>query len=1454
MQNNIRLILFFLFALSISAFSQTTYNVPGDYGTIQAAINAATAGDIIQVAAGTYTEDILINTPITLRGANADIPYGIGRGAESILEPLSSGGAAISLGSGSGTEHVTINGFEITGTTSNNAIYCGGDGPSYLDIKFNYIHDIGTARGSGNVYAINYRVNDPSTTDINFSDNFIDKVFNSTNSALGHSAAIWVGQSTANGSVSNLTIERNTISNVRSGLVNKDASGIYIGVAWGTGTGGVNAPVINSNTITDVSGGYAYGIQLSGKTPGAIVKDNTFANINNGSLGTSEAYGVAIPNTNTGSATIVVNNNSFSNVLYAVANGTGNTVDATSNWFGTAVESEVQALVVGDVDYSPWYGDNYIADNHSSSWTWYVNDVIQDAINDATAGDVINVAAGTYNESITVNKSNLTIQGAGPTATFITTNTTTPAITVSANGDTIRNLGITNGTQLIEGIRVSGATTGLTVEYVDFTNLGNGVGGNAYGIQILNSFSNLSVSHSQFVATNIGVASRAIGIFVPNGNILSNFLVDNCTFQYNFVGIYLRSEIDGLTATNNTFGPQDIADCTAAVAGIYIGDGTVNFDINNITVTHNLFTSYGRGVYIWDYATGESIKTVDISNNTFTNSIYSSAIRFIARLIDYPTAAESKIEGPVTIDNNTFTQSVQIVNGDGVSMIDMREGLESATSQMSITNNTINFTGPFTTSTWGIQLRGPITHAQISGNMMNGNSAGGASASIPATSGIILQSDNSSFGPMSTNAIINILDNTIQGFENGVAVYDFANNTYGNVPVGTVININNNSFTSNTTGINSGTGEVIDATTNWWGDATGPYNATSNPTATGDAVTDYVTFDPWIGKAETVNVPTTGIYHFPNSGVILNFTMVPVGGGNVTIQRYNQAPPGFPANLTNLGLWLDFSTTMANFTFNVNVKVDVDGISGFDATTTVMYKNGSSWLAIAGGTYMASDPDFSGHPSFSFTTNHFTPFTFINTPATAYNVYLSTSTTAAAATIYPNTDWGVTAYDPNDWDFTTPVTLYIVPEAGSVFGACDVTVQWDNTMFSFGSVVNDGIFNPYNLTFFQNQLGSTTQVTINASRTDNNNFSIAAGNYIAKLNLNLLKPGYDAINFTGMDFRAFDGSGGQNGVYVIGNGAQVKAYLGDVASAGPVESTGDGLVNFDDLNLWASSYWSGVPGYSGGMTNYKVKYDVGPTQDNTVYTLPQVDGKIQFEDLVIFAISYGLSGDHIYPKVAPVPEEPVELKIGEPVASGNETLVPVLISGAVQDVRAITMSFSGQFGKLVGVDKGDLLKSSNDPSLLLNRTDNKNIFVDLAVVGANAKTINGDGQLCVLRFEGKANVNLNSAVVRNSGNNNLLVKVTSDKNAVPTIFALSQNYPNPFNPVTRIDYQVPQQSQVEIVVFNSLGQKVATLVNEVKETGAYSVDWNAASLSSGIYFYQMKAGDFVTVKKLVLLK
>jgi predicted GH43/DUF377 family glycosyl hydrolase len=97
---------------------------------------------------------------------------------------------------------------------------------------------------------------------------------------------------------------------------------------------------------------------------------------------------------------------------------------------------------------------------------------------------------------------------------------------------------------------------------------------------------------------------------------------------------------------------------------------------------------------------------------------------------------------------------------------------------------------------------------------------------------------------------------------------------------------------------------------------------------------------------------------------------------------------------------------------------------------------------------------------------------------------------------------------------------------------------------------------------------------------------------------------------------------------------------------------------------------------------------------------------------------------------------------------------------------------------------------------------------------------------------------------------------------VPGDYVLRQNYPNPFNPTTKIRYEIPELSFVTVKVYDVLGSEVAILVNEEKPIGSYEVEFNAASLPSGIYFYRLQAGspstnsgqDFVETKKMVLLK
>ena len=100
---------------------------------------------------------------------------------------------------------------------------------------------------------------------------------------------------------------------------------------------------------------------------------------------------------------------------------------------------------------------------------------------------------------------------------------------------------------------------------------------------------------------------------------------------------------------------------------------------------------------------------------------------------------------------------------------------------------------------------------------------------------------------------------------------------------------------------------------------------------------------------------------------------------------------------------------------------------------------------------------------------------------------------------------------------------------------------------------------------------------------------------------------------------------------------------------------------------------------------------------------------------------------------------------------------------------------------------------------------------------------------------------------------------TIDVIAIPDEFALQHNYPNPFNPVTIIEYDIPVNAAVQLLVYDILGRQVKVLVNESIEAGYKSVRWNGRNdqgrnVSAGMYFYSIQAGDFVKTRKMILLK
>ncbi len=178
----------------------------------------------------------------------------------------------------------------------------------------------------------------------------------------------------------------------------------------------------------------------------------------------------------------------------------------------------------------------------------------------------------------------------------------------------------------------------------------------------------------------------------------------------------------------------------------------------------------------------------------------------------------------------------------------------------------------------------------------------------------------------------------------------------------------------------------------------------------------------------------------------------------------------------------------------------------------------------------------------------------------------------------------------------------------------------------------------------------------------------------------------------------------------------------------------------------------------------------------------------------------------------------------------------------------------------------DIVSQSND-SLIFNLTDtlDNNIYnfpltLDIPVsINWNSVYVYQNDSLIeshLLSIEGTQIARIN--VIPDKGEvlvtNSNILSIDNNKNNSPLNFKLYQNYPNPFNPSTNINYQIPNDGFVTLKIYDVLGRKVATLVNENKKTGRYNVNFNASNLTSGVYLYQLKVNDFVSTKKLVLVK
>ena len=193
---------------------------------------------------------------------------------------------------------------------------------------------------------------------------------------------------------------------------------------------------------------------------------------------------------------------------------------------------------------------------------------------------------------------------------------------------------------------------------------------------------------------------------------------------------------------------------------------------------------------------------------------------------------------------------------------------------------------------------------------------------------------------------------------------------------------------------------------------------------------------------------------------------------------------------------------------------------------------------------------------------------------------------------------------------------------------------------------------------------------------------------------------------------------------------------------------------------------------------------------------------------------------------------------------GSDDLLPVELSSFTSVVN----------GSNVKLEWSTVTEVNNSGFDIERKLSNENIWKKVGnVTGAgNSNEINNYNFTNIGLATGKYNYRLKQ--VDYNGNFEYFSLTSEVIIGIPSKFSLSQNYPNPFNPSTKINYELPKDNFVSLKIYDMTGKEVVSLVNEMKVAGYYTVNFNGVNLSSGIYFYSIKAGEFVNTKKMLLVK
>ena len=533
------------------------------FKTIQYAINDSrvVAGDTINVAAGTYVENVSIPKSVTLKGAQYDVNVS-GRTAPSTSESTIQGLVTVNA------SDVNINGFTLTNPGQTNALSVTAS-HSNIAITYNIVYSVGAVGLTDNVHAILLNQGPDSVT-------IAHNRFNNIKSGTMTVSAVGVLSSSSTDPSTGLVIQDNTFTDIAS--ASKGAYGIIINNA-----AGAPGAQIKDNTFSGLNGGWTHAIGLEGPTPNAIVTGNIFSGLT--TTGTDNTAIFFEDNPNGG--TVTVSGNQFNDTaFYGVAihpddlpggsNGYGYTVTAENNWWGSASGAKhssntFNVVSQGDaasnnVDFVPWLnapppGGTSFAPVTITSPAGGKYASIQAGVTASNSGGTVNMAAGTYSEIVTVNQS-LILRGANA------------GVSAGANPGTRVAESIING-----GIKISASNVIIDGFQIQGGNLGSGDA--SCGIYILANYGGHTISNNKFPGPGTSITSRGIlfGYTISGVTVKDNEISNWCS------GVYINP------SSNLLFDGNYIHGNTAGIGS----DGISNMTVQNNNFTNNSSEGWGAG-------------------------------------------------------------------------------------------------------------------------------------------------------------------------------------------------------------------------------------------------------------------------------------------------------------------------------------------------------------------------------------------------------------------------------------------------------------------------------------------------------------------------------------------------------------------------------------------------------------------------------------------------------------------------------------------------------------------------------------------------------------------------------------------------------------------------------------------------------------------------------------------